>query len=99
MKDTTKKEKEQLKKEFEEKFDTLYEAGGFHDDYEDVTKELWTWFESQIDRIRGDSVRGFEEKIFFGETIRVDDKNYVSMEHIQNVLKEYLNSKSGGIKE
>ena len=46
--------KEELKKEFEEKFDTLYEAGGFHDDYEDVTKELWTWFESQIDRIRGD---------------------------------------------
>ena len=66
-------------------------------DVADIYEE--NYFKKEIDELstliqeeKKEAVRGFEESIFFGETILVDGKTYISTEHIQDVKKEYLSS-------
>ena len=84
-------------KEFEEIVDGLGNTTDFDD--------LWTWFNSQIDRIREDAVREFERLV--NNIRRFDDKedgaNYFAgwdnaLDTLQTDIKDYLKSKSGGIK-
>ena len=113
MKDTTKKEitKEELKKEFFNKcgmdgdFDggmPMLSALGSLDEV-----KIWTWFDSQIDRIREDSVNEIFDLIQCrGENCmwcrgNGDCGNMLTDEFVKNrrkQFKEYLESKSGGIK-
>jgi hypothetical protein len=122
MKDTTKKEitKEELKKKIE---DTLnfyemtgsYIEGAKRHDYkhydklskENIVRELTTLFNSQIDRIREDSVNEIFDLIQCrGENCmwcrgNGDCGNMLTDEFVKNrrkQFKEYLESKSGGIK-
>ena len=91
--------KEQLKKELEEKFYKWSKDGGFTDyeDHEVDTDLLWNWFDSQIDRIREDSVRGFVDYTMLGTTNDDEDLSLNNNDLKQN-MDEYLKSKSGGIK-
>jgi len=46
-----------------------------------------------ITKSNEEAIRGFEESVFFGDTIMVDGKTYVSVEHIQKVKEQYLTKK------
>ena len=94
--------KEQLKKELEEKFYKWSKYGGFMDyeDHEVDTDLLWNWFDSQIDRIREDSVRDFvkwgREQILWEDTYPDETIMDTEMDELYRMWKDYLKSKSGG---
>jgi hypothetical protein len=88
--------KEELKKEFEEKYPYLYPACVDGEEERECSDKVWTWFDSKIDRIREDSVRDFTEWVI--------DKRYsfgvdatvigITIKQLDSWRDEYLKSKS-----
>jgi hypothetical protein len=104
---SAKKEIEQLKKEFEEKWGNLWSTDKYGDPDKEINEEILNWFDSQIDRIREDSVNEIFDLIQCrGENCmwcrgNGDCGNMLTDEFVKNrrkQFKEYLESKSGGIK-
>ena len=57
-----------------------------------LTYDLEASISTLIQESNREAVEKYNEKIFFGDTISVDRKIYISMEHIQEAKKAYLSS-------
>lgn len=87
---------EEIKKEFEEKFTTLYENRVSNDSYRIISQDrnevnkLWTWFEQKLKEVKADENKKALKK--FNQLLN-------SINHIYNVKDLFIKHLENRIKE